>query len=107
MIQFTSPFTLKASPIKAAHLEAKLSAYDHTPSVYTLTIVNGTGANAGTVTLTAPAMVCGGVYRLRLTGLDGKCCYSGLVYTTGCPPVTIPGTYSGDGGVIPPVPSCP
>jgi uncharacterized repeat protein (TIGR01451 family) len=102
MIEFKSPFVIQAPPLKAAHLEAKLSAYDHTPSVYTLAIVNN--AN-GTATLTAPAIVCGGVYRLRLTGLDGKCCYSGLVYTNGCPPVTIPGTYTGDGGKIDPIPS--
>jgi hypothetical protein len=104
MREFINPFVVKGPPIKSASLGARMRMHDNTPNAYQLTVVNN--AN-GTATLTAPAIVCGGVYRLRLTGLDGKCCYSGLVYTAGCPPVTIPGTYSGDGGVTPPVPSCP
>lgn len=104
MREFINPFVVKGPPIKSASLGARLRMYDHTPNSYTLTVVNNTN---GTTTLTAPAMVCGGVYRLKLIALDGKCCYSGLVYAVGCPPVTIPGTYDGNGGVEPPVPSCP
>lgn len=107
MREFKSPFTIGAPPLKAAHLEAKLQMYNHTPTVYNLAITNNPD---GTATLTAPTIVCGGVYRLRLTSMDGKCCYSGLVYTDGCPPVTMgsagaTGTHTGDGGVTEPAPS--
>ena len=78
---------------------------DETPHHYALTVVNGTGANAGTVTLSYIGAIAGGVYRLQMTSTDGCCCYSGLVYTPGCPAVTIPGTYTGDGGKIDPIPS--
>jgi uncharacterized repeat protein (TIGR01451 family) len=105
MIEFKSPFTLKASNIKSASLTARLRMYDETPHHYNLTVVNGTGDNLGTVTLTYSGAIAGGVYRLKLTAADGCCCYSGLVYTPGCPPVSTPSTHTGDGGVIEPVAS--
>lgn len=107
MIQFTAPFTLKATNIKSASLSARLRMYDETPHHYDLTVANGTGANAGTVTLSYTGAIAGGVYRLKLVDTSGCCCFSGLVYTPGCPPVTFPNTHDGNGGVTPPVPSCP
>jgi uncharacterized repeat protein (TIGR01451 family) len=79
--------------------------YDETPSYYNLTVSNGSGDALGTVTLTYSGAIAGGVYRLKLVANDGCCCYSGLVYTPGCPPVSTPSTYTGDGGVIEPQPS--
>jgi len=106
MLEFASPFTLKASNIKSASLSARLRMYDETPSTYILTVANGTGDDLGTVTLTYSGAIAGGVYRLKLTDTAGCCCYSGLVYTPGCPPVSTPSTYTGNGGVMEPEPSC-
>jgi hypothetical protein len=106
MIEFTSPFTLKASNIKSASLSSRLRMYDETPSTYLLTVANGTGTNLGTVTLTYSGAIAGGVYRLKLIANDGCCCYSGLVYTPGCPPVSTSSTYTGDGGAMEPEASC-
>lgn len=105
-------FKLKASNIKSASLSARLRLYDETPSYYALTVANGTGANLGTVTLTYTGSIAGGVYRLKLTSLDGCCCYSDLVYTAGCPPVMSGNgpnggsLYTGTAGVSEPEPSC-
>jgi uncharacterized repeat protein (TIGR01451 family) len=105
MLEFKSPFTLKASNIKSASLSARLRMYDETPSYYNLTVTNGSGDALGTVTLTYSGAIAGGVYRLQLRDTSNCCCFSGLVYTPGCPPVSTPSTYTGDGGVIEPQPS--
>jgi hypothetical protein len=106
MIEFKSPFTLNAANIKSASLSARLRLYDETPSTYILTVANGTGDNLGTVTLTYSGAIAGGVYRLKLVTEDNVCCYSGLVYTPGCAPVSTPSTYTGNGGVMEPESSC-
>jgi hypothetical protein len=107
MLEFNpAGFSLKASNIKSASLSSRLRMYDETPSTYNLTVSNGTGTSLGTVTLTYAGTIAGGVYRLQLRDTSNCCCYSGLVYTPGCPPVSTPSTYTGDGGAMEPEASC-
>ena len=113
MLEFASPFKLKTGvQIKSASLSSRLRMYDETPSYYNLTVANGTGDNLGTVTLTYTGAIAGGVWRLRLTDTSNCCCYSGLVYTVGCPAVVMGNgpdggsLYTGNGGVMEPESSC-
>jgi len=109
MLEFNpAGFSLKAANIKSASLSARLRLYDETPHHYNLIVSNGSGDALGTVTLAYDGAIAGGVYRLKLVANDGCCCYSGLVYTPGCPAVVMGNgpdggsLYTGTGGVTEP-----
>lgn len=108
---FTSPFQIKMANVGSAYLAAELSLDHSIPVNHALTVVNGTGVNAGTATLTYTGAIETGVYTLFLRDMAGKCCYTATVHAKACPDVhTGPNgptaTYSGTGGRPTPIPSC-
>jgi len=106
MLEFVSPFKISLAGVVSAELRGKLRKHSSTLTTVPLTVVNGTGAQAGTATLTTTADLAGGVYYLQVTTDDACCCYKGLVYVSGCEVASFPTTHEGDAGVNEPVPSC-
>lgn len=103
MREFVSPLTVNATGV----LSARLSSSACGASPINLTVVNNTGDNAGTATLTLPtgASTVNGVYTLTLK--NGCGCYTQLVWLRPCVPPSIPGIYDGDGGIDEPIETCP
>lgn len=107
MNQFLSPYTIKATGVTSALLEAKI--YDTPGRVVPLTVVQN---NDGTATLSTTEQLATAVWRLRVKAECG--CFSQLVYTLCLPPShgshshagTGGSTHTGTGGTPTPIPSC-
>ena len=103
MKQFISPFVVSAEAVTTATLSFT-DCFGGCTS-YALTVVNGTGEEAGRATLSFTGELPIGVARLRIASKCG--CFSQYVYT-GCSPHPVlgfGGTHEGSGGTPEIVPS--
>lgn len=106
---WTSPFSVSAAGVISARLYATICGSQRSID---LTVANGTGASAGTATLTAPAQATlgRGVWTLQLRTDCG--CFTLPVFNDACPPPSVsPAGTTGAGGDTSddsdaPIPTC-
>lgn len=100
MKTFTSPFTIRGTPLKSAKLTA---TYANGAKVsIKLTVAN---LPEGVTTLTAPGLVPAGVYHLWVTPESGCCPEQMLVSVPSCPRHVAPGEHNGSAVQVP-YPTC-